>query len=642
MRLRPTFSIEYHLREFQETPSTRIPWWVIIRMKPKKKSNRNKSYQPKQEKKTLWLRSHRWELVILLAALACDLNSWGHQFVFDDTVQIVDAPLLQTPANFLKIFAHAYNPTSGQPGDLYRPLATLSFGVNYWLSGLHPDSFHAVNRALHVLTCLGIFWAIKRLTGPPVALCTALLFAVHPIQTEAITYITGRADALAMFFFIIAWLLFIRAREMSSSSRQPLAYSVAFYFFALLSKESSITWLGVVFLTELVYFSKSDFRTFLSNIRKYFSRVYAGYLATTLLYLLIRFSVLHGISGINVSFLDNPLAHHRVLVRVLTGLKVLFESIGLLCWPLTLSADYSYHQVALVAQWNNLAGMTILGLVALFLLTVAWTYGRFPNVFFGLTFFLTTYSVVSNLVIPIGTIRADRLLYMPALGILFIVAAALVQAQNRVKGSPTRIVFSGGFTLLLMLLAARTIWRNEDWRDGLTLWTATTQTSPRSAKAHTNLGNEYFKKKEYERALQEFRNAESIYSNDEELLNDMGSTLLKLGKTDEAISYFREALTVNPLHLLIRFNLAQALQAQGMVSEASHEFETIDAQFDDLIQKDPANPEHHYNKANALFFQGRLAEALTEYERTVQIDPNHILARKSIDLVRKRLTHSLR
>lgn len=213
---------------------------------------------------TSWFqRFSRLEWLIVLAALLCDLNSWGHQFVLDDFAYVVNNRFLHDPGNFLAIFTSILVPVPHSMGQVYRPLTALTFGINCWVGGLHPDGFHLINRLLHVLTSLGVFWAVRQLIRDkgPVPLLTALLFAVHPFQVEAITYINGRADALAALFYILALYYFVRLRSSESLNLPLYLLSLAFYLLSLLSKENGITWLGAALLIDVVYFSQEGCET---------------------------------------------------------------------------------------------------------------------------------------------------------------------------------------------------------------------------------------------------------------------------------------------------------------------------------------------------------------------------------------------
>lgn len=565
-----------------------------------------------------------WELLIILAALVSDWNSWGHQFVMDDLSRIVGNPLIRGFSHTPEIFLSPYNLMYGIPSALYRPLTTLTFAFNYGINGLNPDGFHAVNRLLHVLTSLGVFWILRRLISDSRApIVTALLFAVHPVQTEAITYINGRSDALVMFLFVFAWLFFIRAR--TSGQARPYAGSLILYFLALLSKESAVTWLGVVLLTELVFFSQCHFRAFWLHLRERFLRFYAGYLLVSALYFAMRFSALKGVSTLKVTFLDNPLAHATWVFRSLTALKILFESLGLLLWPIHLSADYSYNQIPLIPQVRDPAGLAVLALTAAFLACLVWSYRRSPALFFGLGYFLITYSLVSNLIVPIGTIRADRLLYMPSLGVFWLGGIAYPLVTSWIERFSAKNAARVIAAIVLLLLLARTVSRNRVWRDEFTLYGQTVQDAPHSAKAHNNLGVQYFSRNDLKLAVEQFRISEAIKPDYPDLLNNLGSLYSREGKTEVAVDYLNRAASLSPNNPEIRNNFGLALKAQGRFADAI-------GQYDIVLQQYPLNADAHFNKANSLVAQGKFREAIVEYHQTLDINPTYAAARSNLNL----------
>ncbi len=374
------------------------------------------------------------EWILVAAALLCGINSWGHQFVLDDLVVIVPNTMIQSPSNIPKFFSSPFVDSGGIVG-LYRPITTLTLAFNYWINGLDPNGFQAFNRLLHVLICLGIFWTVRMLIPRPplTAFFTSLLFAVHPIQAEAITYVSGRADALATSFFVLALYWFIRLRLSDFHPLKSYLLSLLFYSLALLCKENAITWLGVVLLAELVYFSRGDLKGFLKQLRHDFWRVYAGYLMITLTFLTARFAVLKGITVTPTAFVVNPLIHEKFSVRFLTALKIWFESILLFFWPKTFSVDYSYNQIPLTTRLGTPSALLVLALTGLSIALLYWSYQHFPNVFFGVGVSVITYSIVSNIIIPIGTIRADRLMYLPQLGFCLVVGLALASLWNALE-----------------------------------------------------------------------------------------------------------------------------------------------------------------------------------------------------------------
>ncbi|MBZ5554128.1 MAG: tetratricopeptide repeat protein [Acidobacteriia bacterium] len=571
--------------------------------------------------------------IILAAALLCDVNSWGHHFVMDDMDYIVRNPVIHSPASILQIFTAPFVHFPNVTLDLYRPLTALTLAINYWISGPQPDSFHLFNRLLHVLTSLGIFWVVRRLMPqrPAVAFLTGLLFAVHPVQTEAITYISGRADALAMLLFVFAWLVFIRMRATPYRLRLYVI-SVILYFLALLSKESAITWLGIVLLTQWVYFSQRKVKDFFEHLRQDFWRVYAGYIAATLVYVALRFSAFRGISITPTKFLVNPLVTAGFSGRLLTSLKIFFVSIGQLILPVHFSPDYSFNQIPVLDHWTNGASLAVLFLTAAFLVLLGWSHKRSPDIFFCLGYFTVTYSVVSNLIVVIGTIRADRLLYMPAFGFCLLGGLGLAYLEETARPTVWKNPVRAAALVVLLLLAGRTVIRNRDWRDQFTLYLKAIRYSPDSVKMHGYLGEQYFARNQLAEAGEHYRFALSIYPDQPDLLNDLGALLSRQGKSEEAIQCLRRALVLGPNDPeLARTNLGLTLQARGNLTEAIQ-------QFDQIIQQDPFSSGAHFNKGNALYLAGRVNEAINEYGRALEIDPRNAGAQKNLNLALQKQT----
>ena len=479
------------------------------------------------------------------------------------------------------------------------------------------------------MICLGIFWLVRSLVAKPglAALFTALLFAVHPIQSEAITYVTGRADALAMFFFVFAWFFYVRLRLQESRRRQFYAFSLLLYACALLSKENGITWLAVVLLTELVYFCRGSLKDFSERMRHDLWRFYSGYVLVTAAFLAIRFAVLKGVTGTIPIFIVNPLAHVSSMTRVLTGLKIGFQNIALFFWPISFSVDYSYNQIPLLTHWDSPVGLAVLLLTIASVAVFIWSYRRAPHLFFGLGLFAATYSIVSNVVFPIGTIRADRLMYLPALGLCWLLGIGMAHWDFALTSPRRKKIFHVALAALLLLLAARTIERNDDWRDEFSLYLHDVRISPRSTRVQTYLGGEYLARNQLGEALEHFRTAESIYPDNFELVSNMGALFLREGKLDEAISYFRRALMLKPERGAITHNnLGNALRARGDQAGAVE-------QYDLAIQEDPLNATAHFNKGNVFYDQGKIAGAISEYRQALQLDPLLAPARTNLEVL---------
>jgi tetratricopeptide (TPR) repeat protein len=576
------------------------------------------------------------EWLLILAALLCDLNSWGHQFVVDDHARIFSNPLVTDTTRFLDIFCRPGDPTSEVSTGLYRPVTVLSYAINSWITGLHYDGFHLVNRLLHVLITLMVFRCLRLLitSSPKIALFSALVFAVHPIQTEAITYINGRPDALAMLFFIAAWFFFLRLRSSEQPSGKHLWLSMGFYFLGLLSKENAVTFLGVAFLTDWLYERQRNGKVLFGIVTDGLWKAYAGFALVTATFLIVRVVVLKGLAPLQVGFYLNPLAHVSILSRILTGLKILFQNLALFFYPRTFSADYSYDQIPLLKEWNSPSSLMVLVGMALLVVILFWSYKRLREVFFGLAFFLITYSIVSNLFVPIGTIRADRLLYLPGLGLCIIVGFVLTRFSFLADKSGWRPVFQVCVVILILGLTARTLARNRDWKDDFSIYYQTAQTSPRSTKVHLELGNQYYSLKQYDLALQHYRMAESIqllsdHAESATLLVNLGNLYLKTDRAGDAIQSFQKALNLDPPNRMARGNL-------GLAYLKLNKPEAAIAEFDMLIRKDPSDTEARFNRGYALQMMQRTPEAIEEYQKLLEINPNFPNARANLNQLMER------
>jgi len=383
-------------------------------------------------------------------------------------------------ANIDLIVRHTYWWPYGESG-LYRPLTTLSYLLNYAVlgNGNRPAGYHWINFFLHAANVFLVFaLALRLMAGKARAMRTAffiaLLWAVHPVLTESVTNIVGRADLLAGFAVLSGFLLYLKSRE-ATGWRQfawlvGLAAATAVGVF---SKESAVVLPAVIVLYELV-------------CGKQWRRMLAGMLATLVpvgVMLWQRASVLSSTLPAEYAFLDNPIAGAGFWIGRLTAVKVLARYLWLALWPVKLSADYSYSEIALahggVEDWICwLAVAAALGLMA-----ILWNRSRLA--FFFAAFALLNLLPASNLLFPIGTIMAERLLYLPLVGL---VAAAIVAIDSEAG----RFAFSGTALAICVAViaagfAARTWKRNLDWTDDKTLALAGIETSPRSFKVHSLL-----------------------------------------------------------------------------------------------------------------------------------------------------------
>jgi hypothetical protein len=429
--------------------------------------------------------------VLLLAAVAgiAYANSFGVGFLLDSRILIRHDPRLRalTLDNLRSVLTQDYWWAGNRVDGLYRPLTTLSYLIDAAVLGHgdRPAGYHAVNLLLHWgNAALGYVLLLRLLGGRVPAFLAAALFAVHPVATEAVTNLVGRADLLATLAVLGGLLLHARGPAGAHALRAQLATALSLGL-GLLAKESAIVLIAVVPLYDLVFRVRAAAR-WRDQIP---FRAYAGFGAALLLVWWLRARLYAAAPPEPTAFLDNPLVGADFWTARLTAMKVLGQYVALLVWPAHLSWDYSYDQVPLVqpafTSWENAQALLALAGFAGALVLAVWTCRRLPALAFLLAFFLVALLPTANLLFLIGTTKAERLLYLPSLAFAGLVALGVTAATRRLAAPP--LADRVAAAVLVGLIAAgalRTVARNHDWQDELRLAESGVAASPRSLKTH--------------------------------------------------------------------------------------------------------------------------------------------------------------
>jgi tetratricopeptide (TPR) repeat protein len=454
----------------------------------------------------------------------------------------------------------------------------------------------------------------------------AAIWGVHPLLTESVTNIVGRADLLAALGVLAGLLCHMKRAASAGRGGAWLAALAAAQTVAIFSKESGVVLPGLMLLYDLIWADRSNWRRRTAG--------YAAVAAPLALFFFVRAGLgMH----MQIDPAENPLVAAGFWAARLTALKVVGKYLALLLWPVRLSADYSYNAVPVYSwglwDWGDiqlvigLAALTGAVLLAAGLARRGWGMARLA--LFFLLFFLVAFSPVSNLVILIGSIMAERFLYLPSVGFVGCVVAMMWLLRERWPAlRPLRA--TAGWAVVGLVCAAlgvRTYARNLDWQDSLRLWTSTVTASPDSARAHYNLA------KELERdpgrltdAIAEYREAVRIDPGRADAHDNLGNALSAMpGGLAEAIVEYRAALRTDPGQAVIHNDLANAL-----ARTPEHLPDAID-EYRAALGIDPRNAEVHYNLANALAaIPARLPEAIAEYRAALEIQPDHADAHNNL------------
>lgn len=472
-------------------------------------------------------------LVVAAAAVVPYLNSLAGGFVYDDRQLVIGNPRLTDATTVRDLFVHE------SAREMYRPLTMLTYLANRRLAP-GPFGYHLLNLVLHALASVAAF-ALARtiLPSPRAALAAALAFALHPVHTEVVANIAGRAEILAALFVLLTLLAADRAARVGS--RPWRALSLVCFAAALLSKESAVTALALV---PLLTRWRSP-----SLPRQALARELVPYGVVAAAFIAARMGVLGAFTMAGQwPFIDNPLREAGFWEREATALVVLLDYLSMLTLPLTLSPDYTFDQVPVVRSWLDprlLVAVGGLGGLALIVLALRRREAVLP---FAAAFFALSLAVTANVLFPIGVTKAERLLYLPSFG--WCLASGWLAARWSHDFRDRRRLVA--VSLLAIALGVRAWSYSAEWRDEATLFAAAVRSSPNSARAHSNLAAILGRARRLEPAIEHYRRALAIYPRYAVAARGLAQALALSGQTEEARHWYTEAKRLAGDHVAAR------------------------------------------------------------------------------------------
>ncbi|MFH1680198.1 MAG: tetratricopeptide repeat protein [Candidatus Eisenbacteria bacterium] len=578
-------------------------------------------------------------LVTLLAILAY-ANTLSNGFVWTDRTAIVEGKaILRSGVELVGAFVKPAWTFKGAPsaegGGYYRPVTAISCTIDRALYGENPAGYHATNVFLHGAVTLLLFLFLQRLFArSAVPFLASLLFAVHPIHTEAVAWISGRSGLLSGLFAIAALYLYTRADE----HRGFFAGSLAATAIALGAKEEAIVLPLLVFLTR-------------ACLRPEGGALFAWkregpYFVLALAYVALRSSAL-GTIGTGVPHAGGPALLIPTVVRVVAGY------VRLLFLPYPLHTNDAVRLSTFVLEPRVFLSL-------LFLAAVLYGFLRHGKerreVRFGLLWLGITLLPLLNL-LPLLHFRAERFLYLPSAGFLIAAAALFDRWGARIVGRGRKLGLEPGELVtaaLVLVLAFGTVARNRTWKDDYTLFSDTlakNRYAPEAtfrlgqdayrggayqeaanlmraslaldpgwaaflpvAEVHADLGLALYKLKDLKGAEQAFREALRLRPEMEE--GRFGQALIASAEAqhDEALRLYKEILTINPAHEDARYNLAVEYEALDSLGRAEQVYAG-------LLARNPYRKDAHLNLGTLLARQGRFDEALRAYRNALRLAP---------------------
>jgi len=419
-----------------------------------------------------------------LLAIVCYIVTFGHGFVLDDSTIFKNNYLFQPGAtkvvSTLFKTGYWYGYTHSNVG-VYRPLPLVVLYFEQQIFGTGAASHHVINVLIFAGICSLVFRLVRRLLPEQsawVAFATAALFAVLPIHTEVVANIKSHDELMATLFGLLAWLQLVP----NESKRKPQHWILAglFFFCSTLSKESTLPLVVLVPLSLWFFNNESPKGAITASL---------ALLIPVVIYVLIRASVLEtsGLEG-NHEIINNSLVGLHGAERIATLVFVLGQYLILQFVPFRLSYDYSYNQIpgmafGQVEVW--FAAIAYLGLVGLAIAGLR----KKTSISFGIWFYLLSISLVSNIAFLVGTPMAERLTFLPSLGLCFSLVALVSKGLLQIPKASQRIIGLASIAAFILIYTPITVARSLDWADNDTLFTTDAPKVLNSARAQNDWGS---------------------------------------------------------------------------------------------------------------------------------------------------------
>ena len=540
---------------------------------------------------------------LLLAVVALVYgNSLRNGFTMDDGIYILRNPQVTQTSVHALFSPHKLS-------NVFRPVTFASFALNWRLGGGRPFSFHLFNLILHAGATLLVYLLFDSLLGasPTVkatALAAALVFAVHPLHTEAVSSIVGRAEVLAAGFIFAAWLLHLHDQQIPA---------LICFVLALLSKESAVIFLPLLFVGD---YARGKWRPWLR---------YALIAGVTVVYLGFLWKIQGGRFGqVTISQLDNPLVLIPARWRILNALRVQWKYAALHLFPAKLSCDYSFNTIPIYLDWRH----TLPAWAASFAAGSAWIWAAWKKqsgLILAGGLYLGGFAVTANILMATGTIMGERLAYLPSAGFCLLVALGWSWLQKR-----QRMVAVAALTAVVAGFAMRTMLRNQDWQDNLSLYSAGVRVSPNSAKMHGNLGGEYMASVQWDLAAKEFETALRILPDYPDVLASYGLLEIWRGHNESAGHMLERAYYMSR-HDNPNFDF-MAVNYAALLMQTNHSDGALGVLNREIVES-PGYSRAWSNRAVIRYKQGQTAPARSDAEAALRLDPENTQALKVLQML---------
>ncbi|XP_055389072.1 protein O-mannosyl-transferase TMTC4 [Condylostylus longicornis] len=559
------------------------------------------------------------DIILILFCFVCYFESLDGDFVFDDIVAIVKNKDVTTPyqSSISDIFYHDFwgqNISDSNSHKSYRPLTTLMFRIEY--SYFKLGSFHMkfINLLLHCInTCL-VYWIFRnvaRTKNKNLELYAAIIFAVHPIHTEAVCGIVGRAELMYCLCFLISLLIFDALEDQKSLMDNWLKMFILIFvsFMGLFFKENAITILPTCIMYDIVLRTNllQDLQIRL-HVKKIVLKRFGILLIITCCQLYGRLYI-QNFESPKFKTMDNPVAFNdNFFTRVLSQNHLYVLNFWILLNPLWLSFDWALGSLKLVTSVMDIRCITFI-IFYYFLFKLLKTHSRL--VFISLGLLIIPFLPAAG-ILKVGFVIAERILYVPSIGYCLLIVHGFINLEHHLKNCKMILKIFGLFILIVLII--RTRQRAAEWMTENTLFVSGLKVCPDNAKIHYNVAKVAADQNNRKIALKHYHKAISLYPEYESALMNLGNLYREIGDYDAAEKYLKKSIEI-----LEEF--PQAWMNLGIVYHHKKKYNIALECYENALKYRNRYPTCLYNMGNMFLEQQKYSEALKYWQESLFLNP---------------------
>src|SRR3989339_224094 len=602
--------------------------------------------------------------LVVIATIIVYHNSLKAPFIFDDKAKIVNNPDIQQLSNLKTklIYKYSENNKVFERNDPSRPLVYLTFTLNYYFGKLNPFGYHLFNLIIHIFNAILVFFLAKKIIsviyekgstplenvnnkiggkpcgsngGSKSPFCNnvrelysltgltlfpflvSLLFAIHPINTNTVTYIFSRSDLLATFFYISSLLLFIKATDKNLSIFKSLnllyILSLICFILAIFSKQIAVTLPAIILIYDYIFLSNFKISKIIE--KKYY---HIPYWLLFIGYLAFRYFYLGDIGDIEAESTWNR--YDYLIIQP----YIILRYLKMLLIPTGLSIDHIINPVKLYELKTIISFIFI---IVVFLSSYI-VYRKKTNIskliLFSILWFFIILSPTSS-IFPTTSPLVENRLYLSGIG-FFIIFVIIYFTIFKSSKTSTFTIFP--VIIYSILLGYGTMKRNHLYQNPILLWQDVIIKYPNSEDARNNLGILLFNLKRYEEAEKEYKEAIKINPNNSESHYNLGVLLYSQKRYEEAEREYKESIKINPTHSEAHNNYGALLFGLCKYGEAENEFKYA-------ISINPYYIEAHNNLGSIYLVKKEYDKALNEFEVVYKLLPNNQRAFSKIKMLKQ-------